>query len=655
MKRNEDIQVLRGIAVSLVVLFHSGTIPVPAGYLGVDVFFVISGFLITSHIIRDVDGKIFSLARFYMRRARRLLPATYCTLLVTTLAAPFFLVPSSWGNYIKSLFGALTFTANIFLWLQTGYFEQDAAFKPLLHLWSLSIEEQYYLILPLFLLIAPNRWRMPLISIVLLSSATLCVLLVPYKPSATFFLLPTRVWELMIGSFLAGVVAKQPKLDAPAALKVVATAIVILIPFFPIDQLHPFQFSESQLHPRFDAILVTCATAVLLTGCDEWLSRLPITRALSLAGDWSYSIYLVHWPLYAFATNACLGRVPTTTALLLIPISYGLGYLQYRYVEQRFQFVWRDNNSRYLRYIVAGSVAVILPVIFHPSGSTRSAIDFALRNNNLDLDGVCNYENDFDNRPQCRLPGDLRVALWGDSFAMQWAPGLADALHGEGLIQITKASCGPIEQLAPITSGYRRSAAACIQFNKSALHFIAASDSIKTIVLSSRFISYFGANTNLLIGDNIETREIKTSTEMIRRQFLATLSTLGAAHKTVIVIAPPPGNNFDIGECLERKAQGLFVFPILGSDCSFSYDSYQAAAGSAIEFLRDLERLDHINVIWPESVTCNRKTCAAQIDETPLYRSGFHITYDASILLTRMLHIAEKLDLTRESSANAVQ
>src|SRR6516225_3737262 len=100
MSRNEDIQGLRGIAVSLVVLFHSDTIPIPAGYLGVDVFFVISGFLITSHIIRDVDRNIFSLTQFYMRRVRRLLPATYCTLLVTTLVAPFLLVPSAWNDYI---------------------------------------------------------------------------------------------------------------------------------------------------------------------------------------------------------------------------------------------------------------------------------------------------------------------------------------------------------------------------------------------------------------------------------------------------------------------------------------------------------------------------------------------------------------------------
>jgi peptidoglycan/LPS O-acetylase OafA/YrhL len=645
MKRHEDIQVLRGIAVSLVVLFHSGAIPVPAGFLGVDVFFVISGFLITSHIIRDIDKQIFSLARFYMRRARRLLPATYCTLAVTTLAASFLLAPSSWGNYIKSLFGALTFTANIFLWLQTGYFEQDAAFNPLLHLWSLSIEEQYYLLLPIFLLIAPNRWRMPLISVVLLLSATLCILLVPYKPSATFFLLPTRVWELMIGSFLAGILAKEPNLDAPAALKVAAIAIVILIPFFPIDASYPFEFSASPLlHPRFDAILVTCATAVLLTGRGEWLPRSPITRGLSLAGDWSYSVYLVHWPLYALATNVCLGKIPTTVALLLIPVSFALGYLQYRYVEQRFQFVWHNNNSRYLLFIAAASLTVSSLVLLFPSGPMRAVdkVDYAFRSNpGLNFD--CNFTGDFDNKPPCRLPGDQRVALWGDSFAMMWAAGLADALHGAGLVQITRGGCAPIGQLAVMNQG-PRPGKDCIRRNEQALRYIEASESIQTVVLSSAFAYYMGAGF-YLVGDRVERKEAKT----LRRQFLATLYALRAARKKVIVIAPVPRTigNINIGLCLERRAQGIPVFSaVLGSDCSFTYDNYRMAQRPVIEFLRTLERLNHINVIWPESVTCRNQTCAAQIDGTPIYLDDGHITYDASILLTRMLRIAEKLGLT---------
>jgi peptidoglycan/LPS O-acetylase OafA/YrhL len=641
--RNEDIQVLRGIAVSLVVLFHSGTIPVPAGYLGVDVFFVISGFLITSHIVRDVDRHIFSLARFYIRRARRLLPATYCTLSVTTLCAPFLLVPTSWDDYIKSLFGALTFTANIFLWLQTGYFEQASAFKPLLHLWSLSIEEQYYLVLPLFLLIAPTRWRIILITAALLSSAALCILLAPYKPSATFFLLPTRVWELMVGSFLAVIVAKRHHLDAPPALRVAAIAIILLIPFFPLDQLHP----------RFDAVLVTCATAILLTGRGDWLRHWSITRPLSLAGDWSYSIYLVHWPLYAFATNAFLGKIPMSVALFLIPVSFALGYLQYQYVEQRFQFVWRENNSRYLRYVLAASLIVASPVVLYSTGAITSAnkIDFVFRFN-PGLNFACSYTGDFDNKPECRLPGDPRVALWGDSFAMMWAPGLADALRGTGLIQITKSQCGPINQLAVILPS-KEAAANCIQFNKAALNYIVATDSIKTVALSSSLDYYMDPPQGFLVGNTVE----KSDRETLRRQFSATLYALRTAKKKVILIAPVPRtvNHINIGECLQRSAQGVIVFPILGSNCSFSYESYWVAQRPVIEFLRAAERLDQLHVIWPESVTCEQATCVAQLEATPLYRDDGHITYDASVLLTRMLHIADDLDLPLQRRANAVE
>jgi peptidoglycan/LPS O-acetylase OafA/YrhL len=568
---------------------------------------------------------------------------------VTTLCAPFLIVPTSWDDYIKSLFGALTFTANIFLWLQTGYFEQASAFKQLLHLWSLSIEEQYYLILPLFLLIAPTRWRIIVIIAALLSSAALCILLVPHKPSATFFLLPTRVWELMIGSFLAVIVAKRPNLDAPAVLKVAATAIIFLIPFLPLDQLHP----------RFDAVLITCATAVLLTVRGEWLPRWPITRALSLAGDWSYSIYLVHWPLYALATNAFLGQIPTTVALLLIPISFALVYLQYRYVEQRLRFICPDNNSLYLRYIMAASLVVSFPVLLYSFGATRSAsskIDFAwLRRVNFGLDQACGYVCDFDNRPQCKLAGDPRVALWGDSFAMHWAAGLADALHGKGLIQITKSMCAPVEQLAVTFPGgqiTREWAETCIQFNKSALHYIVTTDSIKTVVLSAAWGVYMNPS-NFVIGDRVA----KPDTRTLERQFLATLSALRTTQKNVIVIAPlpHPANNINIGECLERKAQGVFVYPLLRTDCSFSYDDYQAAWSSEIKFLRKIAELDDINIVRPESVTCDNKICAAQIEGTPLYRDTGHITYDASLLLTRMLRIADMLELPLQRRANAVE
>jgi hypothetical protein len=358
----------------------------------------------------------------------------------------------------------------------------------------------------------------------------------------------------------------------------------------------------------------------------------------------------VHWPLYAFATNAFLGRTPTTVALLLMPISLGLGHLQYRYVEKRFQYVWPNNNSRYLGYIIVASLVLSFPVLLHSAGAVTSGseIDFAWRRRiNFGLSKSCEYEGDFDNRSQCRLSGDPRVALWGDSLAMQWGAGLADALHGRGLIQITKSGCGPIGQLAPISGGSssgtifsREWAATCIRFNKSALHYILTTDSINTVVLSSTF-GYMGAS-NFLVGDKIEQPDIKT----LRREFLATLSALRGAQKSVIVIAPAPNpGNTNIGECLERTALGVFIFPILRSDCSFSYNDYLASERTVIEFLRTLEVFDQLYVVWPESVTCNHETCAAQIGGTALYRDGGHITYDASIMLTRMLHIADKLAL----------
>ncbi|MGZ3411880.1 MAG: acyltransferase family protein [Xanthobacteraceae bacterium] len=473
-EKNDDIQVLRGIAVSLVVLFHSGVVPVPAGFLGVDIFFVISGFLITSHIIRDIDRQRFSLPKFYMRRAKRLLPATYCTLAFTIAGAWFMLMPSAWTPFINSLIGALTFTANIFLWQQTGYFDDASATKPLLHLWSLSVEEQFYMFLPLFLMILPGRFRLGFIFLALVGSAALCFVTVLFKPSAAFFLLPTRAWELLVCSLLASMVAKRGYFDAPLLARAPAIAIVVIIPFFPLDHTHP----------RFDAMLVTVATAVLLGTRQEWLKLGLVTRALSIAGDWSYSIYLVHWPLYAFAATAGLGKAPPIISAALIPISYLLGYLQYRFIEQPFRLGWQSNDPKYLKYLIAASLAVALPIPLYYFGPTLSVgrVDFAqIRRPNFGLDQACSYDTDhFDDRRQCRLSDAPQVALWGDSYAMQWGTGIASELHNDRLIQITKILCGPLRGLSFVDQGFpKHSAESCIHFNESVLNYLSQSASIK--------------------------------------------------------------------------------------------------------------------------------------------------------------------------------
>ncbi len=195
----------------MVVLYHTGIGKLTAGYLGVDIFFVISGYLITTLVASGINRGDFRLSEFYFRRAKRLLPAAYVTFLATAVAAPWFLNQQELRDFAMQIAGAVTFTGNIVLWQQTGYFEGAGDLKPLLHVWSLAIEEQYYFLLPAALLFTrPSRW-MPGVMAILVISLGLCIAGRTWKPIATFYLLPTRAWELLWGASIKMIGARQSR------------------------------------------------------------------------------------------------------------------------------------------------------------------------------------------------------------------------------------------------------------------------------------------------------------------------------------------------------------------------------------------------------------------------------------------------------------
>jgi peptidoglycan/LPS O-acetylase OafA/YrhL len=258
-----DIDGLRGVAVLLVVLFHLELVGITGGYIGVDVFFVISGFLITSIIIKELEAGHFSLFDFYERRVRRIFPALFVVLFASLIASYLILFPQSFADFGASLAASSMFGANIYFWKEAGYFETESGLVPLLHMWSLGVEEQFYIFFPLFLMfIYKNckKWLVPLtIAGGLLSVLIACFGLEFGKYAAVFYLLPARAWELLIGSLLAfGFI--------PAVRNKLSANVMASLGFASI-MFAAFYYNEDTLFPGFFALLPTLGAAMLIYAC----------------------------------------------------------------------------------------------------------------------------------------------------------------------------------------------------------------------------------------------------------------------------------------------------------------------------------------------------------------------------------------------------
>ena len=555
-----DIQALRGLAIVLVVLHHAKILPLGAGYLGVDIFFVISGYLITGLIIRAINDGRFSFAEFYFRRAKRLLPAAYVCFLATTVFAFLLLGPSELRDYLKQLAGAVTFTGNIVLWRQAGYFEGDAVLKPLLHVWSLSIEEQYYLLLPAALVMLPRRYWLSGAIALALTSFALCMVMVPIKHSAAFYLLPTRGWELAIGS-VAALLAFRSGQNVPVSPFAFwpAALAVVLIPVFPV----------SDRHPGMDALIVCMATAVVILGSHKSAGRIWGVRALAKIGDFSYSLYLVHWPIFAFLNNVYFNEPPLivnfSAVLMSIVLSYGL----YRTVELPIRNAPIHFSFGRASAILAASVAMVaIPFLVAKTGSL-DASEHANSTQAYFLDGRCDLENALPPQAACRSADKPKILVWGDSFASHLMPGVI-ATTDVGVELAARAVCGPFMNMAPIGSrGFSRSwAERCLEFNQMVLSHIATDKSIEVVVLSSPFGQYLGPELwghgqkfRSLVLDGGELAEYEPTIGRAVFAMKETVAKVRALGKRVVIVAPPPSNGKDMRRCLERQRTGK---PIIG-------------------------------------------------------------------------------------------
>ncbi len=631
--RNE-IDGLRALAILPVLFYHAGVAPFAGGFAGVDVFFVISGYLITGLILRQQSEGGFSLADFYDRRIRRILPALGAMLLAATIAALFLLLPDELTAFGKSLAGATLFYANILYWLRdAAYFAPDSAQNPLLHVWSLSVEEQFYVFWPLLLIVlARFRRALPLV-IAGLAAASFVLALVYARidPSASFYLLPGRAWQLLLGALLAS--GGLPPLRNAALRNTAAIAGVLLIAAAVVLP------GGTELYRPFNALGAAFGTAAILYAADGGANI--VTAALATAppvfiGRISYSLYLWHWPALVFARFWLDRELTAPDIAVILAAVFAVSILSWRYIEQpirRARGTWRGIPVSMPVAAAAGAMLLAAAAAFVLTHGLPSRVPPDVRV--LDAEGAVPL--DFRScsatavaRRDC-VKGDPSLAgqaiLWGDSHAMTLAPGLdafAAARHLR-LRRLTRSACPPLPGIDILTpSGSRITP--CTGFNRSTLKFILAQSDIRLVILEARWEVYLNEN---------RIRPTAQAGQAMAHALGAVLDAFAKRHIPVLVIGNVPLFAFTPAQCYGHKR-------LAGHDPQACLAQSLPAAMVKIGATDDLvakvvARYPADRLYLPRDVLCDGARCRAFAAGHVLYADGHHLTAAGAAFVGRAL------------------
>mgnify|MGYP000010433901 CR=1 FL=1 len=464
----KEIDGLRALAVLPVILFHAGFAPLRGGFVGVDIFFVISGYLITTIIADEIERGSFSLIKFYERRARRILPALFFVMLCTLPFAWFWMLPNELTQFSETLIAVPLFYSNILFYLTSGYFETASELKPLLHTWSLAVEEQFYVLFPLFLLFSWRRLDKKQIILLLILLALTSLLTAQWgsltHPSFTFFLLPTRSFELLIGSLISLSINPQKisKSISQPFRKYLSIVGLLLIVYAIVS------FNEKTPYPSLYTLIPTLGTGLILvfSSSQDIVGKLLGSRLFVGIGLISYSTYLWHQPLLAFARLKIFSELTGTNLFIIISSTVLLGYLSWRFIERPFRDVKTISLKKFTGLVVG------LAAIFVGTGLYGYKNEGLLSRFPVEAQ-LYVQNNDFNNwyipvrKDQCHLQ-DINltkhagicyenkrplIAIWGDSHASALYPGLKklQEQYSFGVTQLTAAGCPPLSDIDTLT------------------------------------------------------------------------------------------------------------------------------------------------------------------------------------------------------------
>jgi peptidoglycan/LPS O-acetylase OafA/YrhL len=479
MKYRPEIDGLRAIAVLPVIFFHAGLYGFSGGFVGVDIFFVISGFLITSLILSEKDLSTFKLLDFYERRARRILPALFLVIFTCAPIAWAKFLPAELKAFSFSTLATVTFVSNIFFWRTSGYFEPASELKPLLHTWSLSVEEQYYLIFPLIITLLwkfKRNYILFTLIIICIGSMVFAQTYAISNPNFAFFALPTRIWELLIGAFVSFYLNQKKYYSS----SILANQIGSIIGFSLIA-LSIYLFDSKTTYPSLYTLAPTIGAAMLIIFATPktMIGMMLSSRLLSSIGLLSYSMYLWHQPLFAFARHSLEPSSALMFALMLAILS--LSFLSWKYVETPFRNRRLISTTNLFIFCIVSSISLIAIAAYTISKNgdlgqvSNEKKEFLAYFENsspnwqysekIDLSSKIRNECNFFNIEQYRLgkitytPTDSidtscykvstynskAIFIWGDSHAQRLNWGLKETKPSDwALLQVASSGCSPM-------------------------------------------------------------------------------------------------------------------------------------------------------------------------------------------------------------------
>ena len=490
MNYRAEIDGLRALAVVPVIFFHAGFESFNGGYVGVDVFLVISGYLITSLIIREKEDGSFTLLGFYERRARRILPALFFVVLVCVPFAWFLMFPSQFIDFARSVAAVSVFGSNILFWQESGYFAAAVEQKPLLHTWSLAVEEQFYILFPVFMIMLwglGKRWVVTAIVTVSMIGLALSEWGWRNAPIPNFYLMPPRIWELGIGALAAFHLYKRTQAPRGAIADIGAAVGLLLIGFsvFAFDRTTPFP-SLYALMPAGGAVLV-----ILFASSTTLVGRFLSARILVGIGLISYSAYLWHQPLFAFARIRSLTAPEDLLLGALIFVTFLLAYLSWRFVERPFRNRQLITRRRIFEMAIAGSILLFvigtIGTFFSPRVKAEVAAALLAQSDNNPRFGECRDQLPAE---ACTYGDDVdpTIVVWGDSHADQLMP-LFDGIGkhtGRAFLEYAFPSCPPLIGVTSI----RQPSARCEEKNRLALDAVLSDGGIELVVLHAYWQLY---------------------------------------------------------------------------------------------------------------------------------------------------------------------